>query len=62
MDDMLRTYLEENRKNNPYVEDLTWGEAVHSVKLLKLSYELDDLLRLAKCDAIMGNSVLHSDL
>ena len=25
----------EFRKNNPYVEDLTWGEAVHSVKLLK---------------------------
>jgi len=23
------------RKNNPYVEDLTWGEAIHSVKLLK---------------------------
>ena len=26
---------ENYRKNNPYVEDLTWGEAVHSVKLLK---------------------------
>ena len=26
---------ENYRKNNPYVEDLTWGEAIHSVKLLK---------------------------
>ena len=26
---------ENYRKNNPYVEGLTWGEAVHSVKLLK---------------------------
>ena len=26
---------ENYRKNNPYMEDLTWGEAVHSVKLLK---------------------------
>ena len=26
---------ENYRKNNPYVEDLTWSEAVHSVKLLK---------------------------
>ncbi len=26
---------ENYRKNNPYVEDLSWGEAVHSVKLLK---------------------------
>ena len=26
---------ENYRKNNPYVEDFTWGEAVRSVKLLK---------------------------
>ena len=26
---------ENYRKNNPYVEDLTWGEAIRSVKLLK---------------------------
>ena len=26
---------ENYRKNNPYVEDLTWGDAIHSVKLLK---------------------------
>ena len=26
---------ENYRKSNPYVKDLSWGEAVHSVKLLK---------------------------
>ena len=31
----MQNAWENYRKNNPYVENLSWGEAVHSVKLLK---------------------------